>query len=154
MSACQPQSQNPNQSHTPTSPSIPTINQNLPTSQIQINQKIYTIELATTPTQQQLGLQNRPELTQNQGMLFIFPDSKIRYYWMKDTLHPLDIIYLDENQIITQIYTNTPTCKSQDQSQTNCPHYPSTSPTKYVLELKAGQSKKDKIQVGDNMEIT
>jgi len=132
---------------------LPHKNPPLPQKQITINQHTYTVEIASTPQEQQLGLQNRPELTPRQGMLFIFQDSQIRNFWMKDTLYPLDIIYLDSNLIITQIFPNTPTCQSQDPSQLNCPHYVSKAASQYVLELKAGQTQKDRLQIGDKLTL-
>jgi uncharacterized membrane protein (UPF0127 family) len=129
------------------------LNQNLPRTQIQINSHTYTVELAQTPMERQIGLQNRSELKADQGMFFIFEHSEIRNFWMKDTLIPLDIIYLNSDYQITQIYSNTPTCQSIDPSQTTCPHYLSSKPAHYVLELKANQTQKDKIKVGDTLII-
>ncbi len=63
------------------------------------NEKIQ-VELATTPPQWQAGLSGRKALCQNCGMLFIFPESGVKEFWMKGMLIPLDIIWIDDNKII------------------------------------------------------
>src|SRR3989338_4485611 len=55
------------------------------------------VEYATTPEEQQKGLMGRTFLKKNSGMIFIFPDEKIRKFWMKNTLIPLDLIFINTN---------------------------------------------------------
>jgi uncharacterized membrane protein (UPF0127 family) len=99
-----------------------------------INDHQFFVETASTPQEQLTGLMHRTELPQNQGMLFIYPDSKIRSFWMKNTLIPLDIIFIDQNQQIINIHTATP-CLSEQ-----CPTYQSHSPAQFILEINAGLS--------------
>lgn len=121
------------------------------TPTVQVNDTIYQIEIADTPAKQQKGLQFRESLPQNQGMLFIFDEPKIQSFWMKDTLIPLDIIFIDQNLTITNIAANTPTCASIDPTQSNCPTYQSSREAQFVLELNAGQTQANYIQVGDQI---
>ena len=71
----------------------------------------------------------RTELPEGRGMLFIFPDSRIRSFWMSNTVIPLDIAYLDENLRIVDIQTMEP--ESLD------PHE-SARPAMFALEVPAG----------------
>jgi len=98
-------------------------------------------EVAQDPSAVQKGLMFRKHLTAHQGMLFIFPQSSNWSFWMKNTLIPLDIIWLDANKTVLYISKNTPPCPKDT---LNCPTY--TPPTylkaKYVLEIAQGQSER------------
>ena len=69
--------------------------------------KEYDIELADTPYERQTGLMYRTEMNSNNGMLFVFEDSAIRSFYMKNTLISLDLIFLNESLEIISIYKNT-----------------------------------------------
>lgn len=69
-------------------------------SYLLINNKKYQVELALTPPQWQKGLSGREFLCERCGMLFIFPDSGIKEFWMKDMLIPLDIVWIDNNVVV------------------------------------------------------
>ena len=87
------------------------------------------IEFALTAEQRQRGLMYRPDLPDNYGMLFVFPDSQPLSFWMKNTLSPLDIIYIRPGGMIDSIQQGTP--RSEET-------LPSDGPAKFVLELRAG----------------
>lgn len=78
------------------------------------------------------------------GMVFVFPDSDYRGFWMKNTLIPLDIAYVNEHFKIV----NVATMKALDENTT-----PSTGPAMYVLEFKAGTFKKLGIKAGMKVEF-
>jgi hypothetical protein len=118
---------------------------------VEVNDTTYQVEIADTPAKQQAGLQFRKSMPENHGMFFVFNTPKIQSFWMKDTLIPLDIIFIDENLTITNIHSNTPPCSKIDPTQTNCPNYQSTQEAQYVLELNAGQSQQNNIQIGDQV---
>ena len=62
---------------------------------IKINDIPITVELATDPKSREIGLMNRMGLSENSGMLFAFPDSQQRSFWMKNTYIPLSIAYIE-----------------------------------------------------------
>jgi len=97
----------------------------------------FEIELARSPAEQSKGLMFRESLSQNHGMLFIFDEESPKTFWMKNTLIPLDMIFLDGNMMVVEIKANILPCKADP-----CPTYPSEKPAKYVLELNAGSAEK------------
>ena len=90
----------------------------------------------------------RESLPENSGMLFIFPDSSPRSFWMKNTLIPLDMIWIDESKKIVGITENVQPCKADP-----CPSYPSGKPVKYVLEVNAGFAERKGIKENDSVEF-
>lgn len=115
-----------------------------------ISNQNFTLEIADTTYLQAKGLSNRQQLCSDCGMLFIFKSEKIQTFWMKDTLLPLDIIFINANYQITDIYTANPEPNKSDFQLTL---YQSTTPTKYVIELNAGTSQKINLKVGDTINL-
>lgn len=106
----------------------------------------FDIEIAETDYETQTGLMYRESMEKNQGMLFIFPDVSMHYFYMKNTLIPLDIIYIGDNQKIASFQKN-----AQPNDETSLS---SKVPIKYVLEINAGLSDKFGLQVGDSITFT
>lgn len=111
-------------------------------TQLTIDNKVLNIEIARTPEEHARGLMFREELNENDGMLFIFDDEEIRYFWMKNTLIPLDIIFIDKNKRIINIEHAIP-CVSA-----SCENYVSKDVAKYVLEVNGGFSEKNNLTIG------
>lgn len=108
------------------------------------NEKIkIEIEIADNDYERQLGLMNRKEMKENQGMLFIFPYETLQSFWMRNTLIPLDIVFINSKKEIVTIHKNTHTLSDQS--------YPSSAPAEYVLEVIAGFTDKFNIQLGDKI---
>lgn len=103
----------------------------------------FDIEIADDEYETQTGLMNRKSMKNDNAMLFIFPDMQMRAFYMKNTLIPLDIIYLDNNKTIVSIQENA---KPLDETS-----LPSGSPAQYVLEINSGLSQQLQIAVGDKM---
>jgi uncharacterized membrane protein (UPF0127 family) len=98
------------------------------------------VELARTAAEREQGLMNRESLEEGRGMLFVFSDAQIRSFWMRNTYIPLDIAYIDENLMITDIQAMEP--------ETEDPH-PSTRPAMFALEVPQGWFAAKGIQAGD-----
>lgn len=105
------------------------------------------IEVADEPEERARGLMNRTELPQDTGMLFVFPESAMRSFWMKNTLIPLEIFYFDGNGEFVSWTTMQP-CEKEP-----CPTYDSASLAKYALEVSPGFRAKNGIGVGWNIDI-
>jgi YVTN family beta-propeller protein len=93
------------------------------------------------------GLMFRSHLPWNAGMLFAFYEEEPRRFWMKNTLIPLDMIFVDSSSKIIDIKENVPPCKQEE-----CPTYPSREPAQYVLEVNAGFVQEKGIRIGDELE--
>ncbi len=105
-------------------------------------------EVADSGTKRSLGLMHRDRLATDAGMLFIFDTEKPRSFWMKNTLIPLDIIFVSHDFKIMHIAKNATPCKADP-----CPTYNSGYPVKYVVEINAGLSEKMGLRVGDLIEF-
>lgn len=104
------------------------------------------IEIADTDYDVQSGLMYRDSMQENRGMLFVFPTMRQRYFYMKNTRIPLDLIYLDDNKNIVSFQENAMPF-NEDQ-------LPSVVPAQYVLEVNAGLAEKWLLDIGDHMEYT
>lgn len=101
------------------------------------------IEIADDNLQRELGLMMRRGMAENQGMLFIFPVEMIQSFWMKNTIMPLDIIFVNSQMEIVKIHKNTTPYSEQT--------YPSGKPSIYVVEVIAGYTDKLGIKEGDKI---
>lgn len=99
------------------------------------------IEIAENKMDRALGLMFRPEMKYDRGMLFIFDEERTQAFWMRNTIIPLDIIYVNSRMQIVDIYENTKT--RSDESM------PSKAPAIYVVEVNAGYCKEKGVSVGD-----
>jgi len=104
-------------------------------------------EIAKTLPQWTRGLMERKSLAQNDGMLFIFPEQKEKAFWMKNTLIPLDIIFISADKKIVGYATAHPCLKEP------CEIYASKVPVLYVLEVNAGFVEKNRIKLNDSIEL-
>ncbi len=104
------------------------------------------VDIAATPELTARGLMYRREMGWNDGMVFVFDSEDIRPFWMKNTLIPLDIIWLDADRRVVFIAHAVPPCKADP-----CPSYPPSRPAKYVVEVNAGFAKKHGVTEGDTL---
>jgi len=100
-----------------------------------------SLEFARTDAERQLGLGGRASLPSDSGMLFVFPESDYYGFWMKDTLIPLDIFWLDDKRQVVSIAEGVAT------STYPRVFYP-TVPARYVLETVAGFAQEHHIAKG------
>lgn len=112
---------------------------------IKIDEKEILVEIADTPAERTKGLANRKSLPENQGMLFIFEEPGYYSFWMKDTLIPLDIVWLKDNKIIETTENVTP--EDYNPPRRLSPKNEIDS----VLEVNAGLVKNLNIKLGDKI---
>lgn len=107
-----------------------------------------SVELAVTPYQWSKGLMFREELASGAGMLFVFPNEEIRSFWMKNTLIPLDILFINADKKIVTMHKDVQPCTTL-----LCPQYASTVKAMYALEVNAGFVDAHVIHEGDTLVI-
>jgi uncharacterized protein len=115
-------------------------------AEVKIGQQTIGLEVAATPMEQQIGLMARTSLADDRGMLFPFKPARGVNFWMKNTLIPLDIIYLYQG-VVEEIHS-APPCKAEP-----CATYPSNSTIDQVIELAAGRAKALGLKVGDRLTV-
>ena len=106
------------------------------------------IEVAADDATRAQGLMYRDQVRDGWGMLFFFTTTAEYPFWMKNTLIPLDMIWIDENRKVVHVEPNVPPCKTNDD---NCPSYPPHAPARYVLELAAGMAAKHHVTTGSTL---
>jgi len=119
------------------------------TSFVEFGDSKFFVTIADEPNEWQKGLMFVESMPQNEGMLFIFDDSAPRSFWMKNTLIPLDMIFINEDFVVVDLKENVPPCESDP-----CETYPSGFESKFVLELNANVAKKSNISVGSIMRMS
>ncbi|MBI2550620.1 DUF192 domain-containing protein [Candidatus Woesearchaeota archaeon] len=101
-------------------------------------------EIAGTDEERAQGLMFRTSLGKNDGMLFIYPSASAVNFWMKNTLIPLDIVFISEDFTVVKIHHAVP-CQADP-----CPLYNSGQPIKYVLEVNGNLTTAYGIQEGES----
>ena len=104
------------------------------------------VDYAVTPSEQSRGLMFRKRLEENRGMLFVFEGDEIRQFWMRNTLIPLDIIFIDSLFVVVDVHRGA---KPLDETVIE-----SHLPARYVLEVNAGKAGKCSISPGTTVRFT
>ncbi|MBC8107201.1 MAG: DUF192 domain-containing protein [Anaerolineae bacterium] len=118
--------------------------QRLPTLQMQIGNKNFTLEVADTEQAQQAGLMFRDSMPADHGMIFVFDKAEVQGFWMKNTRIPLDIIYVAPDGIVVAIKPMQPF----DLRSTS-----SDKPAQYAIELNQGAAAACGLKKGDKLTI-
>lgn len=106
-----------------------------------VGAKSLHIEIVQNDEERMRGLMHREQLPENQGMLFVFEESRIQSFWMRNTFIALDIAFIDANGRIIDIQRMQPLDETKS--------YQSPAPVPYVLEVNAGWFERNGIKVGE-----
>jgi len=124
------------------------LSKKISSAQVCFEESCFEVEIADTTEKQQAGLMNRENLERNQGMLFIFDIEDKHKFWMKNTLIPLDMIWIDKNNKIIFIQKNAQPCKTEQ-----CESFGPDENAKYVLEINGGLAEEMGIEIGEEIRI-
>ena len=101
------------------------------------------VELARTEPERRKGLMDRPSLPDDAGMLFIFDETSVQSFWMKNTLIPLDMIFIDDEGRIAGIVESAEPRTLTERTV--------GKPSRYVLEVNGGWSRAHGVRAGDRV---
>lgn len=120
----------------------PTAQPTLPRIDIQAGLHLIKAELANDGVTRMRGLMMRERLGPNEGMLFVFEQKAVHCFWMKNTLIPLSIAFVDDDGTIANVLDMKP----HDESS-HCP----VRPVRYALEMEQGWFARRGIQAGTRL---
>jgi uncharacterized membrane protein (UPF0127 family) len=103
-----------------------------------------SVEIADTRGLREQGLMNRDSLPADYGMLFVYPDERIRSFWMRNTRIPLDIAFIDRNGSIINIEQMEPQTDENTLSD---------APVMYALEMSLGWFEANGVGPGDRLQF-
>ena len=110
---------------------------------------VLQVEVMVKDEDRAMGLMFRPSLPKDRGMLFIFERSDFHSIWMKNCKFPIDIVWLDEDKKVVHVAESVPPCKADP-----CPVYNPLRRGAYVVELNAGQARREKAVLGSTFGFT
>ena len=105
--------------------------------------KVLQAEVMVNDEDRAMGLMFRPSLPIDRGMIFVFEAPDFHGIWMKNCKFPIDIVWLDEERKIVHVAESVPPCKTDP-----CPVYNPMRRASYVIELNAGQARREGAVVG------
>ncbi len=103
------------------------------------------LEVVASPAKIQRGLMHRRHLPPKRGMLFVFASERVRSFWMKNTLIPLDMLFVKEDMTIAGIERDTVPLSLDSRSI--------GIPTRYVIEVNGGFTAKHGIEAGSRVTL-
>lgn len=115
---------------------------------VKINNYTFQLTVARSQEEKEVGMSKTTSLSENQGMIFLFKKPGFYSFWMKDMKFPIDIIYINDNKIVT-IQNNVQPVKDRESPIV----YTSTEPSDKVLEINAGLARAYNFKKGDKVKI-
>lgn len=104
----------------------------------------FTLERVTTDQTRQKGLSDRLQLADDSGMLFVFEKPAGYCFWMKDMKFSIDMIWLNDAKEVVKVESNV---SPETYPKSFCPE----TPSRYVIELNAGQADKVGLSTGTKL---
>ena len=103
----------------------------------------FNVEIADTLNERNQGLMNRPEMARNSGMLFVYDRPQPVAFWMRNTLIPLDMIFLDRTGTVQKVHANAVPLDETG--------IPGGDDIQYVLEINGGLAALYGIEAGSQL---
>jgi uncharacterized protein len=105
--------------------------------------KVLQVEVMVSDEDRAMGVMFRPSLPSDRGLLFQFAEPGFHGFWMKNCKFPIDMVWLDESHRVVHVEEKVPPCASE-----HCPVYQPLRRASFVVEMNAGQARKEKAVVG------
>lgn len=126
---------------------MPAILDSKETSAITINGHSFKVTEVSSQKDLEIGLSETKSISSDQGMLFIFEEASYYSFWMKNMKFPIDIIYINQDAIVTIRNNAQPPKNNTDNLVVYFPEKPSNK----VLEIQAGLAEKYGFKIGDKV---
>lgn len=110
--------------------------------------KVLQAELMIKDEDRAMGLMFRSSLPPDHGLLFVFEEVDFHGIWMKNCRFPIDIVWLDEEKRVVHVAEGAPPCKAEP-----CPVYSPMKKAAYVVEINAGQARREKAIPGSRLDF-
>jgi uncharacterized membrane protein (UPF0127 family) len=125
---------------------------------VRIGDETFHLEVAADPAATARGLMERESIPPDGGMLFVFPEVRTRWFWMKNCVVDIDLIFLDGRGTVTATHRMTiepPRRESEGEFdyETRLQRYPSRYPAQFAIELEAGSIDRLGVKVEDQIEL-
>jgi len=111
--------------------------------------RVVMAEIADTPYRMQYGYMFRKKVDAGEGMIFVHRAAGFHSMWMKNTLVPLDMVWMDADFKVVHIERSVPPCREDP-----CPAYGPLRKANYVLELQGGSIGPDQLAIGDRLSVS
>jgi uncharacterized membrane protein (UPF0127 family) len=105
--------------------------------------KVLQVEVMVKDEDRAMGLMFRPSLPLDRGLVFVFDQPDFHGFWMKNCRFPIDMVWLDQDRKVVHVAEAVPPCKADP-----CPVYEPLRKASYVVELNAGQARREKAVLG------
>jgi uncharacterized membrane protein (UPF0127 family) len=112
---------------------------------LKLNLQIITVEIADSNEKAERGLMYRRQLNENDGMLFVFDDERLRSFWMKNTFIDLDIGFFSGEKVLLEVHQMKASKSEINLHPDSCE---TKKPSQFVLEMSRGWYTKHNIKVG------
>jgi uncharacterized membrane protein (UPF0127 family) len=103
-------------------------------------EKSWQVEIVRSPFETQRGLMCRTSMRSDWGMLFLLESTRLQAFWMKNTLIPLDMVFITDDWTVAGVVTEVPPRTLEPRGV--------NAPSRYVLELASGEAKRAGIAAG------
>ena len=110
----------------------------------------FFLEVANSAEERAVGLMGRESMGRDRGMLFVFSAEQVLGFWMKNTLIPLDIIFIDSDLSVVDVQTMRP---EHEIAPDPLPTYYSAAPALYAIEINEGVAAECGIEPGVTVEL-
>ncbi len=110
--------------------------------------KVLQVEVMVKDEDRAMGVMFRPSLPEDHGLLFVFEASDFHGLWMKNCRFPIDMLWLDEAHRVVHVAEGVPPCR-----QGPCPVYSPMRRASFVLEVNAGQARREKAVIGSTLQF-
>lgn len=116
--------------------------------EIRLGDEAFELDVVDDQQSREKGLMGRESLGENEGMIFDFPKGSRPAIWMRNMVISLDLLFLDEQGTIVQIFQRVPPCEAMP-----CEVYQAERPLRFVIEVAAGTANRLGLEPGQQVDL-